>query len=235
MSVISQYFDSYEISALCAAAGRGHLEIVQRLINAGAKANICCDQGHGALEASSRAGHLAVVDMLLSCGANVNDTQFFKAVEGASSEGYVDVLRSLLKATRMVEPLRYCSAVFGTASHSRREIVHFLLYESVIKDSDDKVLAKLALQAASLKGDTELMDLLSENGVGETGCDENSRALFLAVQRGFDEIVKVLINHDIYGDAARDVSDDLSESEYGAIDNEPAGSIRRLWSGDMVV
>lgn len=76
------------MSPLYAAAQEGHVEVVRRLIAAGAALDLHTDDAHStALYAAADAGHLDIVKMLINAGANVNlrtsqgSTTLMRAVE----------------------------------------------------------------------------------------------------------------------------------------------------------
>ena len=62
------------LTALQAASGGGHLEVVERLLAAGADVNAAAafDGGPTALQAASEGGYLDVVERLLAAGADAN-------------------------------------------------------------------------------------------------------------------------------------------------------------------
>ncbi|KAK2065488.1 hypothetical protein LY76DRAFT_611434 [Colletotrichum caudatum] len=74
-------------TALQAASGGGHIEVVERLLSAGADVNAdpSSMNGRTALQAASGRGHVEVVERLLSAGADVN-------------YGHVEVVERLLSA-----------------------------------------------------------------------------------------------------------------------------------------
>ena len=90
-------------TALQAAAEAGHLEIVKRLLAAGADVNMPAAKpgGRTALQAAAKAGHYEVVERLLAAGADVNmpATVFGEtALQGASRAGHSEIVKSLLAA-----------------------------------------------------------------------------------------------------------------------------------------
>jgi hypothetical protein len=84
------------------AAGRGHLEVVQRLLDAEADVNADADFGRTALQAAAEGGHLEVVQRLLDAEANVNTAAaIYKgrtALQAAAEGGHLEVVQRLLDA-----------------------------------------------------------------------------------------------------------------------------------------
>ncbi|KAF6805667.1 ankyrin repeat-containing protein, partial [Colletotrichum plurivorum] len=90
--------------ALQAASGGGHIEVVERLLSAGANVNAdpAESDGRTALQAASEGGHIEVVERLLSAGANVNadpaERHGRTALQASSEGGHVQVVERLLDA-----------------------------------------------------------------------------------------------------------------------------------------
>ncbi|KAF4844111.1 putative ankyrin repeat protein R863 [Colletotrichum siamense] len=87
-------------TALQAAAKGGYIEIVQRLLSAGANVNINDSRYHNALRAASEGGHINVVELLLLAGANVNGGHpiYQTALQAASEGGHIDIVARLRAA-----------------------------------------------------------------------------------------------------------------------------------------
>jgi ankyrin repeat protein len=90
-------------TALQAAAEGGHLEVVQRLLEAKADVNAAgSDGGRTALQAAAGGGHLEVVQRLLEAKADVNaaaGTYFGRtALEAAAEGGHLQIV-ALLKSS----------------------------------------------------------------------------------------------------------------------------------------
>ncbi|KAH9231410.1 hypothetical protein K456DRAFT_1739761 [Colletotrichum gloeosporioides 23] len=87
--------------ALQAASEGGHIEVVDRLLSAGANVNTYSNR-RTALQAASGGGHIEVVERLLSAGANVNadPAKHFgrTALQAASEGGHIEVVDRLRAA-----------------------------------------------------------------------------------------------------------------------------------------
>ena len=92
-----------DFTALCIAAQRGHVEIVQELLDRGAEVDVQTTAGYTPLVLASGGGHLAIVKQLLlkkdAAGRLDIPTQSgYTALIEASAEGHVKVMEVLIKA-----------------------------------------------------------------------------------------------------------------------------------------
>ena len=81
------------------ASRNGHLEVVEKLIEKGAKVNHQDIYGVTALMMASRNGHLEVVEKLIELGADVNIKNIYinaTALMGASIEGNLEIVEKLI-------------------------------------------------------------------------------------------------------------------------------------------
>ena len=87
-------------SPLMTAARQGSLQVVDRLLNAGASAEVTDESGQTALMWAAAAGHSAVVDRLIRNGADLHRSlpSGFNAYFFAARQGHTDVVETLLKA-----------------------------------------------------------------------------------------------------------------------------------------
>ena len=88
---------SHGYTALMGASMKGHLAVVERLLEVGANPNQRSKNGITALMLASGHGHVAVVEALLAAGANVNKTDRYGATAllRARDNGHVDVVALL--------------------------------------------------------------------------------------------------------------------------------------------
>lgn len=104
--------DDIGTTALIFASDNGHAEIVQMLLEAGAKVNLRNDiWAQTALHRASHSGHIEIVELLLTYGADVNLEDGFgaTALTWASSERHseiVDILNNRIIANTPMEQIR---------------------------------------------------------------------------------------------------------------------------------
>ncbi|KAI9770818.1 MAG: hypothetical protein M1839_003044 [Geoglossum umbratile] len=86
--------------ALQEAAGKGHLDVVERLLAAKVNVNAAAANygGRTPLQAAAGGGHLGVVERLLAAKADVNVGGGRTALQAAAGGGYLDVVERLLAA-----------------------------------------------------------------------------------------------------------------------------------------
>lgn len=104
-------------TALQAAARRGYLEVVERLLAANVDVNAAAAAGFGktALQAAVKGGHLGVVERLLAANADVNAAPGYggqTALQAAAKRGHLKIVEMLLAANADVNaaPGDHCAA-----------------------------------------------------------------------------------------------------------------------------
>ena len=186
---------------LIAAAERGDVAAVQRLLGQGASVDARDGSGRTALIAAAYANHLDVAEALIKAGADVNaqDHTRQSAYLIATSEGYLDLLRLTLQAGADV---RSTDSYNGTgliraADRGHVEIIKALLQTDMDRNHVNR-LGWTALLEAIILGDggprhTDVVRLLIESGADVNLADgEGVTPLAHARQRGYHEIVKLL-------------------------------------------
>jgi ankyrin repeat protein len=186
--------------ALIAAAGKGDLAAVERLIRE--RANVGARDNHGrtALLAATHGNHVAVARTLIAAGADVNakdaieDSPFLYA----GAEGRIDILKMTLPTADLKSTNRYGgTALIPAAHHGHPEAVRILLGTAIDKDHVNK-LGWTALLEAVVLGDggpvhTEIVQLLVEAGASVNIADrEGVTPLQHAKRQGFREMVRIL-------------------------------------------
>jgi ankyrin repeat protein len=89
------------VTPLNLAATNGAAVVIEKLLKAGADANVTLPEGETALMTASRSGHVAAVNALLAHGANVNAAESWKgqtALMWAAAENHAEVVRALVAA-----------------------------------------------------------------------------------------------------------------------------------------
>ncbi|KAK9819259.1 hypothetical protein WJX81_005990 [Elliptochloris bilobata] len=114
-------------TALHAAAGSGHLAIVERLLEAGADADAQAQNGATALHHAASCGHVAIAEKLLAAGADadVQNSSGNTALHLAAAKGHVEVLDALVGAgaDAGVRSSRGWAAVHSAAAAGQLEAV----------------------------------------------------------------------------------------------------------------
>jgi len=187
--------------ALIAAAGKGDLAGVERLMRDGASVAARDARGRTALLAATHGNHVAVARVLIAAGADVNakdhleDSPFLYA----GAEGRTEILKLTLAAGADLKSTnRYGgTALIPAAHHGHAEAVRILLGTAIDKDHVNR-LGWTALLEAVILGDggpvhTEIVRLLVEAGANVNIADrEKVTPLQHAKRRGFAEMARIL-------------------------------------------
>jgi ankyrin repeat protein len=186
--------------ALIAAAGKGDLASVERLIREGASVASRDSRGRTALLMATHGNHVAVARALIAAGADVNakddiqDSPFLYA----GAEGRIEILKMTLPKADLKSTNRYGgTALIPAAHHGHPEAVRILLGTAIDKDHVNR-LGWTALLEAVILGDggpvhTEIVRLLVEAGANVNIADrEGATPLSHARRRGFAAMVRIL-------------------------------------------
>ncbi|RYO82406.1 hypothetical protein DL764_009606 [Monosporascus ibericus] len=193
-------------TALQAASGGGHWEVVDRLLAAGANINAgpANYKGRTALQAASEGGHVEVVEQLLAAGANINAEPAYcegrTALQAASGNGHLEVVKRLLAARANInaEPAENFGRTALQAASERGYLgaVKLLLAAKAnINAAPGNWSGRTALQAASGGGHLEVVERLLAAGANiNTGpADyEGPTALQAALEGGRLDVVERL-------------------------------------------
>jgi uncharacterized protein len=147
-------------AALVAAAARGDLPEVRRLLDAGApiesRGDTPFSRNATAVLAAAQGNHIEVVRLLIARGANVNakDDQQDSAFLLASASGYLDIVRATLAAgADLASTNRYGgTALIPACHHGHVATVRLLLGTAIAVDHVNK-LGWTALLEAVILGD----------------------------------------------------------------------------------
>ena len=183
------------------AAWGGHLEVVQRLLDANADVNAGGeDGGRTALQAAVSGGHLEIVQRLLDANADVNagvEDGGRTALRSAASGGHLEIVQRLLDANADVNAGGEDggrTALQAAASGGHLEIVQRLLDANADVNAASADGGRTALQAAASGGHLEVVQkLLDANADVNTDTrDGGLTALQAATRGGHSEVVALL-------------------------------------------
>lgn len=190
--------DECGATALYWASYRGHLEIVQILLDKGANVNAEGGLLGNALAAAAAEGHFAIVQLLLYNGANINtkDSIRVDALFIALMNGHIRIAQLLLDngADANSEDSHYGHALQVASQYGYLEIVQLLLDNGADVNAGGGLYGN-ALQAAVFSGHLEIVQLLLDNGA-----DANAQgsvygnALQAASFGGHREIAQLLLD-----------------------------------------
>lgn len=186
--------------ALIAAAGKGDLTAVERLIREAANIEARDGRGRTALLAATHGNHAAVARTLIAAGADVNakDNMEDSPFLYAGAEGRTGILNMTLPTANLKSTNRYGgTALIPAAHHGHVEAVRILLGTAIDKDHVNK-LGWTALLEAVILGDggpvhTEIVRLLVEAGANvNIGDHEGATPLMHAKRQGYAMMVRIL-------------------------------------------
>ncbi|KAJ7759431.1 ankyrin repeat-containing domain protein [Mycena maculata] len=156
-------------SALTAASGYGHTNIVCLLLQSGANVNLPDVEGDYALTIASMQGYFEIVCLLLENGANVNllGGKYGSALGAASYMGRTEIVCLLLENGADVNlPGREYGSALGAASYGDEiEIVHLLLENGAnVNLPGGRYGSALGAASTSYLDNIEIVCLLLKNG-----------------------------------------------------------------------
>ncbi|KAL5312949.1 hypothetical protein ACEPPN_019375 [Leptodophora sp. 'Broadleaf-Isolate-01'] len=193
------------------AAKGGHLEVVQRLLDAKADVNAASAaadwRGRTALQAAAEGGHLEVIQRLLDAKANVNAAAGAyeggrTALQAAAEGGYLEIVQRLLDAKADVNAAtggrRRRTALQAAAGGGHLEIVQRLLdAKANVNAAAAYTDGRTALQAAAGGGHLEIVQRLLDAKAdvnAAAGGRRGRTALQAAAGGGHLEIVQRLLD-----------------------------------------
>jgi ankyrin repeat protein len=186
---------------LIAAAERGELVVVRRLIQQGVRINARDQRGRTALMAATQRNRVDVARFLIQEGADVNAKDFIQDTPYlyAAAEGRIEILKMTLAAGADLKDInRYAGTGLIPAAHRGHvEAVRLLLATPVDKDHVNN-LGWTALLEAIVLGDggprhTEIVRLLVEAGANVNIADRDGvTPLAHATRRNYSEMVRIL-------------------------------------------
>ena len=193
MNVANQYSET----PLCAAAKASHVEILEKLIMAGASIDAASGGDNTALYEATKAGNIHIIHRLLIAGANVNvaiingETALHRAAEA----GRTEVIKRLLLTADIhldaITSILYSgTALIAAAACGYTEVVEFLLAAGA--NANIGFDGPTALEVAAEGGFTDIVSLLLAAGVNSYS-PASRKALLAASRSGHKEVVNLLL------------------------------------------
>jgi ankyrin repeat protein len=188
---------------LILGSGRGDLDEVLSLIQAGADINARGQGGRSALLDSSRQGHAMVVKTLLAGGkhshADVNaaDSLGWTALMLAAREGHEDVLHLLIDQQADVNLRRGdgTTALMDACRHGHSGIADALIEANAEVDAA-RTDGRTALHLAVENGHLNIVDLLLQhNAPVDAAARYGATPLMIAILKGASQIEQLLWDH----------------------------------------
>jgi ankyrin repeat protein len=184
-----------------AAAERGELVVVKKLLAGGARIDARDQRGRSALLAATHRNRVEVARLLIQEGADVNAKDFVQDSPYlyAAAEGRIEILRMTLAAgADLKDTNRYRgTGLIPAAHHGHVEAVKLLLATAIDKDHVNN-LGWTALLEAVILGDggaahTEIVRLLVEAGANANIADRDGvTPLTHARKSGYSAMVRIL-------------------------------------------
>jgi ankyrin repeat protein len=201
--------------ALIAAAGRGHLEMVEMLIMVNADINAPASWGgYTALQEAAKGGHLEVLERLIIANANINAPASwggYTALQEAAKCGHLEVVERLIMANANINApaskIGGCTALQAAAEGGHIEVVERLIMANAdINALPAEIRGYTALQAAAEGGHLEMVErlIMANADINAPASLDGCTALQAAAKGGHLEMVERLImaNADINAPAS---------------------------------
>ena len=204
--------DDYGFTVLHSAAGSGHSELLQYLIENGSEVFSKTENGRNCLHVAAEKGHLKICRMLLQSYNFVNherDDDGLTVLHSAVLSGELELLQYLIENGSDVfsKTKDGRSCLHLAAEQGDLNICRMLLqnYNFVIQEADDDGLT--VLHSAVLSGELELLQYLIENGSDVFSKTKDGRScLHLAAEQGDLNICRMLLQN--YNFVIQEADDD---------------------------
>uniref|UniRef100_A0A8H7N4M5 Uncharacterized protein n=1 Tax=Bionectria ochroleuca TaxID=29856 RepID=A0A8H7N4M5_BIOOC len=192
-------YDKYGETLLCRAASRGHLDMVELLLEIGADLSVPDRlKNETPLWRAASAGHLAVTKLLLENGADLSvpSRSGETLLSGAASEGHLAVVELLLEnGADLSIPNRSGETPVWRAASKGHPAVIKLLLENGADLSIPNRSGETPIWGAASKGHLAVVELLLENGAKLSVSNRSSEMLLSrAGGNGHLPIVKLLLS-----------------------------------------
>lgn len=170
-------------------------DIAQRLIDAGADANVANEKGNTALDYSIRNGSFQTVDMLLSNGASVKGREIEIAIEAMRREEVGIIKRMIEQGADLSGKMKDGRTLIELAAAvDTTQILSVLVQHG----SAEPEVIQLALRQAVTDGSPDAVRALLEAGADPTALDEDGMTLLMhAADRGREDVVALLLEEEV--------------------------------------
>ncbi len=195
-------------SALLIATAKGHLALVQYLLDQGGDINVVSWSGYPLLHLAAGGGNVAAVRMLLDFNANVDLRRSHDAptaLHVATTNGHDAVVRILLDRNANVNLLRYHglpTALHIAVANGNEAVVHMLLDSNANVESQSSDETPPPLHLACRNGREAIVRMLLSRGADANleftwlfYPERTTTALKIAVFEGFTTIAKALLEN----------------------------------------
>ncbi|HDQ25959.1 MAG TPA: hypothetical protein ENN43_04355 [bacterium] len=191
--------DDKEDTPLIIAAYKGHRDIVELLLKAGAGVDETDKYGNTVLIEATRMGHADIVRELIHQGADIDakDRDGYNAFMYAAAYGHIDVVREMIKEGADINAVdkEGNSALTEAMRNDRLEV-----FKEIIKGGPDLEKHGLTpLLAAVICGDNEKAAEIIKNDPRQAAARDNNGAttLYWAAAYGNSEAVKMLVEEGV--------------------------------------
>lgn len=196
----NKHFGKDGSTFLFEATMHGNIEIMNLLIQAGAKVNMKTKSGFFPLVVASEFGHLDACKLLISEGADVNlctEPVGTTALTMACEKGHLDIVKVLVDNGSEVNH-RIChgdSGVIYAAQNGYTDIVKILIDAGANVNIANHTCGANALTLAAENGHQDMIPLLLQAGAElDKKTTSGSTALIFAAARGHEQIVQMLLD-----------------------------------------
>ncbi|KAI9655980.1 MAG: hypothetical protein M1821_005041 [Bathelium mastoideum] len=163
--------DPQNVSSTQLAASRGRHDLVELLIQHGARIDPVSTGEMSPLQCGARSGHASIVRLLVDKGVNVNhvfkstDGRLHTALSFASSNGRPETVEELLRARAVISDLPSIPNALTVACENRKFVAATMLLEELSRSSTGERTRNDALLAASERSDDTAFKLLLEHAL----------------------------------------------------------------------
>ncbi|KAK9762295.1 hypothetical protein K7432_012118 [Basidiobolus ranarum] len=166
--IINTPSSSTGLTVLHYAASRGHVILIEYLLDSGAEVDLTDREGETALLKAAYSGHLDVVKCLVGNYAVVHqqDKDGWTALHNACSGGHLEVVKWLLKNTAVdvnVRSKMNHTPLMNAASRGYLEIIIYLLDEADADSSIRNDFGEKAYDVAAARTEAQICEILDDN------------------------------------------------------------------------